>query len=113
MIGVAQRCAQCVQLSFPHCSRSYDSDFESVDIHSTTTDSNAVRKPCTTQIQLGQVIAKLTVSQEQGKLLVRIFGSGSPSLIDWGKIPIESIYAKDVNSAEPMGFTCFARGNSL
>jgi len=52
----------------------------------------------------GPGVAKLIVSQEQGKLLVHIFGSGSPSLTDWGKVPIESIYAKDVNSAEPMAF---------
>lgn len=52
----------------------------------------------------GPGIAKLIVSQEQGKPLVRIFGSGSSSLMDWGKVPVESIYAKDVNSAEPMAF---------
>lgn len=52
----------------------------------------------------GPGIAKLIVSQEQGKAYARIFGSGSPELIDWGKVPIETIYTKDVHSAEPMAF---------
>jgi len=49
-------------------------------------------------------VAKLTVSQEDGVLYVRIFGSGSPSLLDWGNVPIGTVYVRDVNSAEPMAF---------
>ena len=49
-------------------------------------------------------IAKLVVSHDEGRPYVRLFGSGSPSLIDWGKVPIETIYTKDVNSIEPMAF---------
>ncbi len=49
-------------------------------------------------------IAKLVVSQQEGQLFLRIFGFKSPSLIDWGQTPIETVYARDVNSGEPMAF---------
>ena len=49
-------------------------------------------------------IAKLIVSEEQAGLYLRIFGYQNPYLIDWGKVPIETVYARDVNSAEPMAF---------
>jgi hypothetical protein len=49
-------------------------------------------------------VSKLIVFREQGKPHIRIFGSGSPRLVDWGKVPIETIYAKDVSSREPMAF---------
>ena len=52
----------------------------------------------------GPGVTKLIVSQEAGAPYIRIFGSGSPSPIDWGKVPIETVYTKDVNSAEPMAF---------
>lgn len=53
-------------------------------------------------------IAKLVVSQENGGLFLRVFGFHSPSLIDWGRIRIETVYAKDVNSGEPMALeACF------
>jgi hypothetical protein len=49
-------------------------------------------------------IAKFIVSEEQGRLYLRIFGYQPSSFIDWGKVPIETAYARDVNSAEPMAF---------
>jgi hypothetical protein len=49
-------------------------------------------------------IAKLTISQEEGTAYVRVFGSGPSDLIDWGKKPIETIYAKDAGSAEAVAF---------
>lgn len=49
-------------------------------------------------------IARLVVLQENGELLLRIFGYQSPSLIDWGRTLIETVYAKEVNSGEPMAF---------
>ena len=49
-------------------------------------------------------IVQLIVSEEHGALYLRIFGWQSPSLIDWGQEPIETVYARDVNSAEPMAF---------
>jgi hypothetical protein len=49
-------------------------------------------------------IAKLVVSQQDRSLFLRIFGFQSPSLIDWGLTPIEAVYARDVNSGEPMAF---------
>jgi hypothetical protein len=52
----------------------------------------------------GKGVAKLIVSQEHGAVYLRIFGCQFPSLIDWGKVPIETVYAKDVDSAEPMAF---------
>ncbi len=52
----------------------------------------------------GPGVAKLIVTQEAGAPYLHIFGSGSPSPIDWGSVPIETLYTKDVSSAEPMAF---------
>lgn len=49
-------------------------------------------------------IAKVIVTEEGGALYLRIFGWQSPAFIDWGQAPIETVYARDVNSAEPMAF---------
>jgi hypothetical protein len=53
---------------------------------------------------LGAGVAKLIVTQDSREALLQIFGSGSPSFVDWGKAPIETIFAKDVTSSEPMAF---------
>lgn len=49
-------------------------------------------------------ITKLIISQEERTACVHVFGSGPSNLIDWGKTPIETIYAKDAGSAEAVAF---------
>jgi hypothetical protein len=52
----------------------------------------------------GRGIAKLVVSQAEGAPQLRVYGSGAPELVDWGRVPIANLYAKNVDSAELMAF---------
>lgn len=52
----------------------------------------------------GVGIARFEVLTEGGSLVLRIFGFGPKSMIDWGKTSIETIYTKDIATSEPMAF---------
>lgn len=52
----------------------------------------------------GSGIAKLIVSQDDHGPKVQIFGTGDPLPVDWGPAPINCVYAKAVDSSEPMAF---------
>lgn len=52
----------------------------------------------------GVGIAKFDILIEAGSPVVRIFGFGRGSIIDWGKTSVEAVYTKDVATAEPMAF---------
>jgi hypothetical protein len=52
----------------------------------------------------GAGIAKFEISTGDGSPVLRIFGFGLGSMIDWGRTPVETIYTKDAATAEPMAF---------
>ncbi|HLJ86181.1 MAG TPA: hypothetical protein VKZ53_05120 [Candidatus Angelobacter sp.] len=52
----------------------------------------------------GWGIAKVIISEEKNGAYIEAFGSGSPALIEWGKRPLSTIYAKDVGSSTAMAF---------
>lgn len=49
-------------------------------------------------------IAKFEISTEGGSPVLRIFGFGPESMIDWGETYVETVYTKDAATAEPMAF---------
>jgi hypothetical protein len=44
-------------------------------------------------------IVRVVVEARQGALTVRAFGAGSPAPLDWGVVPVESVYADGIASA--------------
>jgi hypothetical protein len=52
----------------------------------------------------GVGIAKFEISLEDGSPALRVFGFGPGAMIDWGKTSVETVYTKDVATAEPMAF---------
>jgi hypothetical protein len=52
----------------------------------------------------GVGIAKFEISTEGGSPVLRIYGFGPKSMIDWGKTSIETIYTKDIATSEPLAF---------
>lgn len=52
----------------------------------------------------GVGIAKFEILTEDGSPVLRIFGFGRGSMIDWGETSVETVYTKDVATLEPMAF---------
>jgi hypothetical protein len=52
----------------------------------------------------GVGIAKIDILTEDGSPVVRIFGFGPRSIIDWGKTSVEAVYTRTVAASEPMAF---------
>jgi hypothetical protein len=52
----------------------------------------------------GAGIAKFEISAGDGSPVLRIFGVGLGSMIDWGRTPVETVYTKDAATPEPMAF---------
>ncbi|SRR5260370_15634150 len=50
-------------------------------------------------------IARVTISESGGELLLRVFAIGPEGLIDWGVAELE-IFSSSPSSSTPSGFTC-------
>ena len=50
-------------------------------------------------------IARIMISEDRGKLLLRVFAIGPEGLIDWGVAEI-TIFSSSPSSTTPAGFTC-------
>ncbi len=48
-------------------------------------------------------IVRAVLREDAGVIRLRVFGAGEP-LHDWNEVPIESLYAKNSGSADPMAF---------
>lgn len=50
-------------------------------------------------------IARMTVTEDAGRLSLRAYGVGPDGLIDWGDAPVE-VFAASPSSRAAAGFTC-------
>jgi hypothetical protein len=50
-------------------------------------------------------IARMVMSESEGKLLLQVFAIGPNGLIDWGSTPV-SVFAGSPTSSAGAGFTC-------